>query len=49
MTPAESPQDVALSCLNNLAFAHGMQPKFSFGCYIGTVGPYHMQAIRRRL
>lgn len=45
----ESPQHVALGYMNNLAYAHGMQPVYSHGYYAGTIGPYHMQAIRKVL
>jgi len=45
----ESPQDVALSLLNNLAFAQGMRPAFRFGYYAGTFGKYNRSAIRRSL
>jgi hypothetical protein len=44
---AHSPEDVALSFLNNLAYAHGMTPLFSFGYYAGTFGPIDMGAIWR--
>jgi REP element-mobilizing transposase RayT len=46
---AESPQDVALAYLNNLAFTRGMQPVFQFGFYVGTFGPYDLNAVRRAL
>ena len=45
----ESPQEVALGYLNNLAFAHGMQPRYRFGYYVGTFGEYDMGAIRRNV
>jgi REP element-mobilizing transposase RayT len=45
----ESPQDIALAYLNNLAFAQGMQRVFDFGYYVGTIGSYDMQAVRRAL
>ena len=45
----ESPQDVALGYLNNLAYAHGMKPRFRFGYYVGTFGEYDMGAVWRRL
>jgi len=28
-----------LSYLNNLAYAHGMRPRYQFGFYVGTFGP----------
>ncbi len=46
---AESPGDVALCYLNNLAYAHGMQAVYQFGYYVGTFGEYDMGAVRRRL
>ena len=45
----ESPQEVALGYLNNLAFAYGMKPIFQFGFYAGTFGEYDLGAIRRAL
>ena len=45
----ESPLEVGLSYLNNLAFAHGMRPVFQFGFYAGTFGSYDMGAVRRKL
>jgi hypothetical protein len=45
----ESPLEVGLSYINNLAHAHGMRPLFQFGFYVGTFGPYDMNAVRRRL
>jgi len=46
---AESPLEVGLSYLNNLAYAHGMRPLYQFGFYVGTFGPYDMNAVRRNL
>lgn len=45
----ESPQEVALGYLNNLAFAQGMQRSYQFGYYAGTVGEYDLGAVRRRV
>ena len=45
--PRESPEEVALSYLNNLAFAHGMKALFRFSYYVGTFGEYDMGAIWR--
>jgi hypothetical protein len=45
----ESPLEVGLSYLNNLAYALGMRPMFQFGFYVGTFGPYDMNAVRRVL
>ena len=41
----ESPESVALSYLNNLAFALGMTRVFRFGYYVGTFGEYDLGAI----
>lgn len=43
----ESPQSVALSYLNNLAFAQGMKCVFQFGYFVGTFGEYDLGAIPR--
>jgi REP element-mobilizing transposase RayT len=45
----ESPEEVALGYMNNLAFAHGMKPIFCYSYYVGTFGDYDMGAIRRRV
>jgi hypothetical protein len=45
----ESPLEVGLSYLNNLAYAHGMRPLFQFSFYAATFGPYDMNAVRRKL
>jgi len=45
----ESPQDVALAYLNNLAFAHGMKPIYECGYYVSTFGEYDMGAVRSAL
>ncbi len=45
----DSPLDVALSLLNNIAFAHGMRPMLEFSAYLGTFGVYDREAIRRAL
>ena len=42
-----SPLDVALCYMNNLAWLHGMKPIFSDGAYLGTVGEYDRNAVRR--
>ncbi len=42
----ESPQEVALSYMNNLAYARGMRPVFQFGCYVGTFGEYDFGALK---
>jgi REP element-mobilizing transposase RayT len=41
----ESPSQVALSCLNNLAHVYGMQAVFKFSYYVGSIGPYDLGAI----
>jgi hypothetical protein len=41
----ESPQEAALSYMNNLAFALGMKRAFMFGFYVGTVGEYDLGVI----
>jgi REP element-mobilizing transposase RayT len=46
---AETPSDIALSLMNNLAFAHGMKRVFEHSFYLGTFGPYDHGAIRHRL
>lgn len=45
--PAMSPLDVALSCMNNVAFAHGMRPVLMKSCYMATIGEYDLGAITR--
>ncbi len=46
---SESPETVALTYLNNLAYANGMQPLFCHSYYVGTFGEYDLNAIRRSL
>ncbi len=43
----QSPEEVALGYMNNLAFAHRMKPLFCGSFYVGTFGKYDMGAIRR--
>ena len=43
----ESPLQVALGYLNNLAYAQGMRAVYQKGFYAGTVGEYDLAAIRR--
>jgi len=38
----ESPADVALSYMNNLAYACGLKRVFAFGFYVGTFGEYDL-------
>jgi REP element-mobilizing transposase RayT len=44
----ESPESVALSYLNNLAFASGMKRVFRLGYYVGTFGEYDLGVISRK-
>jgi REP element-mobilizing transposase RayT len=45
----ESPESIALSLLNNLAYVQGMKPVFRFSYYVGTFGPYNRGAIWNRI
>ena len=38
----QSPAAVALSFMNNLAYACGMKRVFAFGFYVGTFGEYDL-------
>lgn len=42
-----SPLEVALCIMNNLAWMHGMKPIFEPGAYLGTVGEYDRNAVRK--
>jgi REP element-mobilizing transposase RayT len=44
--PSEAPAEVALSYMNNLAYAYGMKRVFAFGFYVGTFGDYDLGATR---
>lgn len=44
----DSPADVALCFLNNLAYAQGMSPVYQFGAYVGTLGEYDFGALRHQ-
>ena len=46
-SPEESPLDVALSYMNNIAFVDDMQPVLMRSCYLGTVGEYDLGALRQ--
>ena len=46
-SPAQSPLSVALSCMNNIAFVHGMRPVLMRSCYLGTIGEYDLGAIQK--
>jgi REP element-mobilizing transposase RayT len=41
-----TPADIALAFLNNLAYVHGMKAVFQFGAFVGTIGEYHLGAVR---
>jgi REP element-mobilizing transposase RayT len=45
--PEDSPESVALSFLNNLAFVLGQKPWWTAGYYAGTFGEYDMRAVRQ--
>lgn len=45
---AQSPEEIALSFLNNLAYALGQRPMWEAGYYAGTFGEYGMAAVRRK-
>jgi hypothetical protein len=45
----ESPQEVALRYLNNLAYSQGMKAAYQYGAYVGTFGDYDLGAIRQAL
>ena len=47
--PTESPLEVALGYLNNLAYVQEMRRVYQYGFYVGTVGEYDLGAIRRSL
>jgi REP element-mobilizing transposase RayT len=44
----QAPQTIALSYMNNLAYALGKKPLWQFGYYVGSFGDYDMNAVRRR-
>jgi hypothetical protein len=41
-----SPEEIAFSFLNNLAYALGQRPWWQAGYYAGTFGEYSMAAVR---
>ena len=43
--PSESPIELALSYMNNIAFVHQMQEVLMKSCYVGTIGEYDLGAI----
>jgi len=42
---SESPEEIALSYMNNVAFAVGMQRLFEYGYWVGTFGEYDLGAV----
>lgn len=46
ISPNEVPRDVALSYMNNIAFAQGMRLVLMHSCYLAGFGPYDLGAIR---
>ena len=45
----ESPEEVALAYMNNIAYAHEMRPVLQFGFFAGTFSTYDIGAIRNAL
>ncbi len=45
----ESPESIALSLMNNLAYVQQMKPVLRFSYYVGTFGPYDRGAVRNSL
>ena len=45
--PSQSPGEIALRFMNNLAYCEGMKNVFQFGYYVGTFGEYDLGAIPR--
>ena len=41
----DTPENVALGFLNNLAYAQGIKPMYQAGAYVGTVGEYTFGAL----
>lgn len=41
-----APETIALSFMNNLAYALGQKPLWQFGYYVGSFGEYDMNAVR---
>lgn len=42
------PEEIALGFMNNLVYAFGQNPIFSYGYYVGSFGEYDMGAIREK-
>jgi REP element-mobilizing transposase RayT len=45
--PNQSPGEIAVRFMNNLAYCDGMKPVFQFRYYVGTFGEYDLGAIPR--
>ena len=45
--PNQSPSEIALRFMNNLAYLDGMKHVFEFGYYVGTFGEYDLGVIPR--
>jgi REP element-mobilizing transposase RayT len=45
--PEQSPEEIALAFMNNLAYALGQRPIWEFGYYVGTFSEYDMGAVRQ--
>jgi REP element-mobilizing transposase RayT len=43
----DAPETIALSFMNNLAYALGQKPLWEFGYYAGSFGEYDMNAVRQ--
>jgi REP element-mobilizing transposase RayT len=43
------PADIALSYMNNIAYKHEMSRLFMDSYYVGTIGAYNMEAVRRQV
>lgn len=43
----ESPEEVTLGYMNNLAYAYGMKPTFTFSYFVGTFSEYDLGVIPR--
>ena len=44
----QSPEEIALGFLNNLAYVLGQRPWWQAGYYAGTFGEYSMAAVRQK-
>ena len=43
----QSPEEIALAMMNNLAYGFGQNPIWQSSYYAGTFGDYDMDAVRR--